>query len=133
VPLQTNLEDLQEKLTGIGIASQAVGLEDHRAMLAATRRRTREGYEAMAKAAGLEPIRGDDDMGDLIITGDIQQSQEHKNGGTGKLIGAALAGAGIPLLFAAGYWLAGKPDTPTSTNPNTDTSSTIRPDNTNGQ
>jgi hypothetical protein len=132
MPLQSNLEDLQEKLVGLGAGAQAVGLEDHRAMLAATRRRTREGYEASARAAGFEPVSGDDEMGDLVITGDIEMNKNHEppvskpNGGISKTLGAAALGAALVAGPLLGYWLA----TPDSGPPSIDTNTqnTIRPD-----
>jgi len=140
MPLQSNLEDLKEKLVGVSTAAHLVGLEDHRAMLAASRRRTREGHEAGAKAMGFDPtpISGEDEMGDLIVTGDIEmrgqgtpESQARlANGGVAKAIGTAALGAAIPLAALAGYYMANLPErgnTPVVSDFN-DNINTIRPD-----
>jgi hypothetical protein len=76
MPLQTALDNLEQKLTQMGSAATAVGLEDHRAMLAATRKRTREGHVAMANAAGTQLESEADEVGDLIMTGDIQLQKD---------------------------------------------------------
>ena len=104
MPLQTTVENLTQKLTHLGAAATAVGLEDHRAMLAAHRKRTHDGHVAMSRAAGM-PVSGeDDDVGDLTITGDIQLQQETRQPvatGTARelarVLGAGLIGAGALL------------------------------------
>ena len=104
MPLQTALDNLEQKLTQMGSAATAVGLEDHRAMLAATRKRTREGHVAMATAAGTQLESEADDVGDLIMTGDIQLQQETRQpAATGvmkdiaKMLGAGAIGAAALL------------------------------------
>jgi hypothetical protein len=104
MPLQTALDNLEQKLTQMGSAATAVGLEDHRAMLAATRKRTREGHVAMANAAGTQLESEADEVGDLIMTGDIQlQKDADQPAATGvmkdlaKMIGAGAIGAGALL------------------------------------
>jgi len=139
MPLQSAMDNLKQKLTQMGTAAQAVGLEDHRAMLAATRQRTREGHEATARAAGFKPIpiQGTDEMGDLIVTGDIQLDRSQREGGdaikTGssgplKTIGAALLGAALVggPLFA--YLWASRDKSPAVVNTDENTQNTIRPD-----
>ena len=104
MPLQSTVENLTQKLTHLGAAATAVGLEDHRAMLAAHRKRTHDGHVAMSRAAGM-PVSGeDDDVGDLTITGDIQLQQETRQpAATGaarelaRVVGAGLIGAGALL------------------------------------
>ena len=104
MPLQTALDNLTQKLTHMGAAAAAVGLEDHRAMLAAHRKRTHDGHVAMSLAAGM-PVSGEEeDVGDLTITGDIQLQQETRQpAATGvmkdlaKMLGAGAIGAGALL------------------------------------
>jgi hypothetical protein len=102
MPLQTALDNLTQKLTHMGAAAAVVGLEDHRAMLAAARRRTRDGHVAMSKAAGVQVSEEDDDVGDLTITGDIQLQKQAPpvNGAVkdlAKMLGAGAIGAGVLL------------------------------------
>jgi len=104
VPLQTTVENLTQKLTHLGAAATAVGLEDHRAMLAAHRKRTHDGHVAMSHAAGMQVSDEEDDVGDLTITGDIQLQQETRQpAATGvmkdiaKMLGAGAIGAGALL------------------------------------
>ena len=67
------------------LAARAVGLENHRQLLADAQKRTREGHLAMAKAAGMgdvvdsEDTGMGDEMGHLIVTGDINV-QANKDG-----------------------------------------------------
>ena len=104
MPLQTALDNLAQKLTHMGAAASAVGLEDHRAMLAAHRKRTHDAHVAMSLAAGM-PVSGEEeDVGDLTITGDIQLQQETRQpAATGvmkdlaKMLGAGAIGAGALL------------------------------------
>lgn len=71
------LQEVRERLAGPGVglamAGRVVGLENHRRILADAARRTQEGHRAMARAAGMEDVVGEkaDDMGHLIVTGDI--------------------------------------------------------------
>ena len=80
---QTPTEEVSERLsqagTGLAMAARAVGLEDHRRMLAGVNRRTEEGHRAMAQAAGMEAALSPTDesgsaMGDIFVTGDIYGS-----------------------------------------------------------
>ena len=137
MPLQTTIQNLKEKITGIGVAQQAVGLEHHRKDLAAYRRRTREGFEAMAQATGFDTpssAAGRDDMGDLVITGDIQldnKQSSHPSNGATKVVGAAVLGAALAGGPAIGYWWGDREEggeEPTAVVADSDASNTIRPD-----
>ena len=101
MPLQTTMENLKQKLTQMGAETSMVGLEAHRAMLAASRKRTRESHVAMSRAAGMQVSEEEDDVGDLTITGDIQLQQESpRPASTGaakdlaKMVAAGAIGAG---------------------------------------
>jgi hypothetical protein len=73
MPLQTTLENLQQKLTQMGVAGHAVGLENHRQMLHDANKRTRDAHRLQMKSLGeSQEDREDDEMGDLVITGDIE-------------------------------------------------------------
>jgi len=93
---QTPIEELQERLVevvpGIHAAALAVGLEDHRRMLADHARRVREDYNRLAKAAG-EPVanQGDPEMGNITITGDINVADARQ---VGKVLGGLANGNG---------------------------------------
>ena len=88
-PKQTPLENSAQQLSGPGLnlilAARAVGVESHRQLLADAQKRTREGHLAMAKAAGMQDTVDmqdtgmSDDMGHLIVTGDISV-QANKDG-----------------------------------------------------
>ena len=104
MPLQTALDNLDQKLVQMGAAASAVGLEDHRAVLAAARQRTREAHIAMSQAAGVQVSAEEEDVGDLTITGDIQLQKESprppSNGAMkdlAKMLGAGAVGAGVLL------------------------------------
>ena len=139
MPLQTALDTLDQKLVQLGAAASAVGLEDHRAMLAAARRRTREGHVAMSQAAGMQAsveAEEEDDVGDLTITGDIQlQKQAPHPPATGvmkdlaKTIGAGAIGAGVLLgsQIAMDRQPEAVEDPPAVVQPAPDHTATIRP------
>jgi len=150
MPLQTSIQNLREKLTNLGTAAEAVGLEDHRALLAASRKRTRESHVIMAQAAGLdleaEAVSSSEDsaMGDLTITGDIQiapgappPSSSSPTGEAAslakdmaKLLGAGAIGAGT---LVGGQWALDSQTEDTSSPPavvqpdHDDHTATIRP------
>ena len=100
--LQTTLDKLEQKLQQFGAAATAVGLEDHREMLAANRRRTREGHVAMAKSAGESLPMEDEEMGDILMTGDIQVAKDQPPSAA-----AATLGKDLAKLLAAGAIGAG--------------------------
>jgi hypothetical protein len=94
--MQSTMENLRGKLVSLGAAAQAIGLEHHWKELAAHRQRVQDSHVAMGKAAGFEVEKnGDDDMGDLTITGDIQIPQPQANNGMAKMAIAATVGAAV--------------------------------------
>lgn len=76
-PLETIANRVADILPGIKAAQAGVMLEDLRATQKAHRQRTQDGHKAMAKAAGVKIDKADaeDDMGDIVITGDITMTQ----------------------------------------------------------
>ena len=101
---------------GLHAVAFAVGVEDHRRMLADHAARVRDGHRAAMQAAGFAPpeTSEDDEMGDITVTGDIhthvlppQQSAGPSSAlKTGlALAAAALGGAGT----TAGLMSALKP------------------------
>jgi hypothetical protein len=72
-PLQEAAERIGETVPGIHVAAVAVGLEDHRRMLADHARRVRSDYNRLHKQAGgdVSDAAGDDMGGNITITGDI--------------------------------------------------------------
>lgn len=71
-PLEEAGERIAEGMPGMYLAAKAVGLEDHRRMLADHARRVRSDYNRLNRAAGGRVADGDgDDMGNITITGDI--------------------------------------------------------------
>lgn len=101
--MEQNLERLAERLLPIKVAGAAVGLEDHRRMLAAHAQRVLDSHRAMAKAAGFElpAEQGADNLGDIIITGDIIQptppppSSPPPSSPPSRLLHVALLAAGL--------------------------------------
>ncbi len=76
-PRKTIADRVADILPGVKAAQAGVMLQDLQATQQAHRRRTADGHKAMAKAAGVEiddPNAGDD-MGDIVITGDITVTQ----------------------------------------------------------
>ncbi|MDD4892005.1 MAG: hypothetical protein PHU85_18955 [Phycisphaerae bacterium] len=58
---------------GLAAAAKAIGIQDHQRMLRDAANRVRDSHRAQMKAAGFDPGNPpEDDMGDIIITGDIQ-------------------------------------------------------------
>lgn len=109
---------------GLAAAAKAVGLQNHQRMLRDAANRVRDSHLAQMKAAGFDPGNApEDDMGDIIITGDIQYAPAPATEPTSPastpavvssplstlaktLISAALLGAGA--AGGAGIpWLAG--------------------------
>ena len=75
-PLEEVAKRFGETVPGMLVAANAVGLEDHRRMLASHARRVDDSHRAMAKAAGMEdliadPPESDSNMGGIVVTGDI--------------------------------------------------------------
>lgn len=104
-PAMEMAERVAETLPGLKAAAAAVGLQDHQRMLRDHARRVKDSHRLMAEAAGLKVDESVDDMGDIIITGDIthQPPKEKPPAPLGTLakVGMAAAllgtGAAIPL------------------------------------
>ncbi len=73
----TEIAEKVQAAAGLAVAARAVGLADHRRMLAAHATRVDQSHKAMAKAAGMGDLvpetlsESDDTMGDIVVTGDI--------------------------------------------------------------
>jgi hypothetical protein len=73
-PAQELAERSAESIPALQAAAAAVGLQDHQRMLRDHARRVRDSHRLGAKAAGLDDLPADaggDDLGDIIISGDI--------------------------------------------------------------
>ena len=114
--IQSPAEKISDTLRGLGSAAYAVGLEDHRRMLRDAAQRTRDGHRAMMQAANVSTDGSDedDDMGDILVTGDItirndgggkhqgvpqekpvsQQTTGLSNAAKAAMLGSALLGTG---------------------------------------
>lgn len=75
---RTPREEVNKRLAEAGlslkIAGQAVGLQDHQRMLASHAKRVDQANAMGARVLGMEDAvsqSGDDDMGNIIVTGDI--------------------------------------------------------------
>lgn len=84
-PLEEASERAAETIPGLKAAAAAVGLEDHRRMLRDSARRVADSHRAQMSALGMSPEVEDDEMGNIVITGDI-------NGANAKEIIDALSG-----------------------------------------
>ena len=97
-------EERLQNLGGMAAAAKAIGLEDHRNMLVAARKRINHSYAAMAKAAGFKPPENaDDEVGDLSVTGDqtYNFAERPKSGMPHWLAAAIIGGAGVVAGAAA--------------------------------
>ena len=74
-PTQELAKRAAEAGGGLAAAAKALGLQDHQRLLRDSARRVRESHRGMAKAAGmedtLEAAGAGDDLGDILVTGDI--------------------------------------------------------------
>lgn len=73
-PIQEWAKRAGEIYPGLQGAGLAVGLQDHQRMLRDHARRLLDGHKAQMKAAGFSDLAeadGGDDMGDILVTGDI--------------------------------------------------------------
>jgi len=72
-PVEEITERVGEVLPGLAAAAKAVGLDNHRKALEDHRRRVYDSHKWMMGASGGESanMAGTEDMGDIIITGDI--------------------------------------------------------------
>lgn len=73
-PAEEAAERSAQVIPGLAAAAAAVGLEDHRRTLYRYQQRVEDSHRSMADAAGFAIDRevSDEDMGDIVITGDIQ-------------------------------------------------------------
>lgn len=122
-PFQVLRERAADSIPGLGAWAHIIGIQNIKRVMQAAHRRTDDGHRAMARAAGMEDIvakapEAGDDMGDVIITGDITTTSPtapmptQEQGGIGK---AGLALAGLLLggaLGAGAMYLANRPATP---------------------
>lgn len=123
--LQTVPEKVGDTLRGLNAAAFAIGLEDHRRMLADAAQRTRDGHKAMMKAAMGDPTPtvGEQDVGDILVTGDITYSMSSPAGSAqpaaakssplstaakAAIIGTALLGGGGLGAAATAYMMRPK-------------------------
>lgn len=76
-PQQEIAERVAEGAPGLGVAAYGQAIQDHRRMMADYRTRVADSHRWEAKSLGVEAgdaKPGDDDMGDLIVTGDVYGS-----------------------------------------------------------
>lgn len=76
-PSEKIAERVADLAPGLAAVAKAVGLEDHRRMLRDHARRVMDSHRMQAKALGMGDVvseSSDDDMGDIIVTGDIHYS-----------------------------------------------------------
>lgn len=106
-PQQEIAKRLAEAGGGLAAAGRAVGLQDHQRLLRDNARRVRESHKALAKAAGMESVLEDDaegdDMGDILVTGDINVTGD--SGDAKKLLeilkGKAVSQTNVPAASDA--------------------------------
>lgn len=70
-PLEQVAERSAETHPALSAAAAAVGLQNHRQALSSHEQRLKDSHAAQMKAIGMEPTGGADEMGDILITGDI--------------------------------------------------------------
>lgn len=71
-PIEEIAKRTAEAGAGLAAGAKAVGLADHREMLRDHARRVRDDHEWAKQLRGQEPsAAGGDEMGDIIVTGDI--------------------------------------------------------------
>jgi len=76
-PSEKIAERVADLAPGLAAAAKAVAIQDHRASLRDFRQRVRDSHRMQAKALGMGDVvsdSSDDDMGDIIVTGDIHYS-----------------------------------------------------------
>lgn len=76
--IQSLKEQTLQGLSNLDKAALSMGMEDHRRLLRDSAKRIADAHRMGARAVGMEDIVGKDnegdDMGDIIVTGDIQIS-----------------------------------------------------------
>lgn len=117
-PIQEVAERAAQSIPGLSAAAAAVGLQDHRASLHSHQSRVSDSHIAQMKALGIDKASEVEEMGDIVITGDIHapnpddvvrslrgerlpvDMKQRSILPTLALIGASLAGgAGLPYLL----------------------------------
>jgi len=85
-PLEEITERVAETVPGLTAAAQMVGLEDHRRMLRDNADRLRDAHRYGATNSGMraDEMREGDDMGNLVVTGDIYGDQAVRSIGIAK-------------------------------------------------
>jgi len=108
---QTPRAEMAERFaesTGLRTATMAAGLEDHRRMMADNARRLAEGHKAMARAAGMEDLVADpggDDVGDILVTGDINVGTNGSRPKVlDKILGQSANGGAVATKPSASLW-----------------------------
>lgn len=71
-------ERAAETYPALSAAAAAVGLQDHRQSLNSHQSRVADSHKAQMKALGLEASQAGDEMGDIVITGDIHSQDPAK-------------------------------------------------------
>ena len=74
-PRQTVAKTVAEVAPKLAVAAKAIAIDDHRRLLRDNAARVADSHRAMAKAIGMEdtvaPAAREDEVGHLIVTGDI--------------------------------------------------------------
>ena len=119
-PMEEIAKRTAEAGAGLAAAAKAVALQDHQRMLRDHADRVKDGHRWMAKVSGADVTdREGDDMGDIIVTGDIYGDQAVK--ALGRVNGArqvsqppppaetkpSLASKAMPWLLAGAAGLGG--------------------------
>lgn len=108
-PFPQEASQRMSQLAGVKLAGAAVGLKDHLQMLNDYRQRVRESHELSMGLLGKQTDSPPEDgqMGDIVITGDIQHTEQKPEPKKGfsplvkTLAAAAAIGAGTaPLTYA---------------------------------
>jgi hypothetical protein len=73
-PAEQVAERSAEAYPALSAAAAAVGLQNHRQALSSHEQRVRDSHAAQMRAIGMEPTGSPDEVGDILITGDITAS-----------------------------------------------------------
>ena len=122
---QTWKEKIYDQGFGMFLAGEATALEQHRRMLHRTAQKDIHGYNAMAKAAGQDPLPeddGEDSMGDINVSGDHHTTHVHPEPQQPQspalpkwvlpTVGAALTAGGLGLGTTLGGLFSGDSSPP---------------------
>lgn len=105
------LQQIRERVAEVAptrVLPFLAALENFRITQRDHRQRVRDSHAAMAKAAGMESVlkpQSDDDMGDIIVTGDISTSASTSQRGELGQFGPAVTAAIGAATLGAGMWL----------------------------